>query len=114
MLQQTEYAAHHVRSRLADLSEEDAQKICFQWQHLNCRNAQIASYSDVLSSLLGCNNNPILLGVDTAAKAALFYLIKYVTKDSTQPCESASVLIDAKEHCDKWESTAEDAATNPY
>ena len=96
--------ARHVKS---------AQFIVFSWRRLPCRNAQVAQYNDVISMLLGCNNNPVLLGADVAAKAAMFYLVKYITKDSTELNVALSVLMDAKRHVDKWRSTAEDAETNP-
>ena len=90
-----------------------AQRIVFAWRRLPCRNAQVAAYNDVLCCLLGCNNNPVHLGADVAAKAAMFYLVKYVTKDSTELNTALSVLVDANQHVDKWKSSADDVETNP-
>ena len=79
-----------------------AQHVVFAWRRLPCRNAQVATYNDLLSVLLGCNNNPIHLGADVAAKAAMFYLVKYVTKDSTELNTALSVLADASSHVEQW------------
>ena len=70
-------------------------------------------YSDVLTFLFGCNNNPVHLGASAAAKSAMFYLVKYITKDSTALNAALSILKDAKKHVDKWTSTALDAHSNP-
>ena len=91
-----------------------AKQIVLAWRRLPCRNAQVAVYSDVLTFLFGCNNNPVHLGASAAAKAAMFYLVKYITKDSVAMNTALSILKDAKKHVDKWKSTAEDAATNPH
>ena len=38
----------------------------------------------------------------------MFYLVKYMTKDSVKLSASLSTLVQAKEHIDKWASTADD------
>lgn len=101
------YAYEELEARVAALTDEEAAMITFQWQQLGCRNAQVAHYGEVLSAVLGCNNNPVLLGADQQAKAALFYLIKYVTKDSVALHDALALLHDVKEHVDKWPSKAE-------
>ena len=108
-------AIHNAADKDLDVPGQQrvAQRVVFAWRRLPCRNAQVASFNDLLSVLLGCNNNPVHLGADVAAKAAMFYLVKYVTKDSTELNTALSVLADANQHVDKWKSTAEDADTNP-
>ena len=108
-------AIHNAADKDSDVPGQQrvAQRVVFAWRRLPCRNAQVASFNDLLSVLLGCNNNPVHLGADVAAKAAMFYLVKYVTKDSTELNTALSVLADANQHVDKWKSTAEDADTNP-
>mmetsp|Transcript_9110 Transcript_9110/g.21562 ORF Transcript_9110/g.21562 Transcript_9110/m.21562 type:complete len:818 (+) Transcript_9110:275-2728(+) len=91
-----------------------ALQIVLAWNRLPCRNAQVAVYSDVLTFLFGCNNDPVHLGTSAAAKAAMFYLVKYITQDSVALNTALSILKDAKKHVDKWKSTAEDATTNPH
>ena len=68
----------------------------------------------MLTFLFGCNNDPVHLGASAAAKAVMFYLVKYITKDSVALNTALSILKDAKKHVDKWKSTAEDATTNPH
>jgi hypothetical protein len=53
----------------------------------------------------------LVLGSDVCAKAALFYLVKYMTKDSAEMNASLSVLADARRHMDKYPSTAEDSGS---
>ena len=64
-----------------------------------------------MSALFGCNNNPVVLGAEVAAKAALFYMIKYVCKDTVERNVALSVIHDARQHTAKWGSTAEDKDT---
>jgi hypothetical protein len=109
VLDNTKYAAQELSAKIDTLTPDDAAKIVAAWHQLGCRNAQIANYGMVLSAVLGCNNNPLLLGVDAAAKAALFYIVKYVSKDALEPLESLSILCDVKEYTDKWPSVADDA-----
>ena len=49
---------------------------------LAVRNGAVVSFSPVLTQCLGCNTAAILLGSEEQAKAALFYLVKYMNKDS--------------------------------
>ena len=100
-----------IAALLANLTEEQAKRVVVAWSTLPCRNAQVAAFSDTLCAALGCNNNPIFLGVEVAAKAALFYMVKYVTKDSTERKLSLSVLKDALQNTTQWGSTAENNKT---
>ena len=41
-----------------------------------------------------------------------FYIAKYVSKDSVSLSASLSVLVDVKNHCERWPSRAEDCGTS--
>ena len=91
----------------------EAHKLIQGWgTKLLCRNASVADFNVVLCAILGCNNAPYLLGAEQAAKAAMFYMVKYVTKDSVALNASLSVLVDAWDHIKKYPSIHPDAASN--
>ena len=96
------------------VTDEQAKRIIVNWAGLECRNAQVTEYSDVLSSVLGCNNNVSLLGGAAAAKAAMYYMIKYVTKPTTERNLAVSVFYEAAKAAEKYPSKAADSKTNPH
>ena len=101
-----------LRAKIKYLDGDTACKIVLSWSNLNCRNASVTTFVDVLSACIGCNTAPLLLGADVAAKAAMFYLVKYVTKDSNKVCDAISVLLKAQSMHSKYGSLAPDADSN--
>ena len=55
-------------------------------------NASIVQINPIATALLACNTNMVLLGAIEDAKATIFYIIKYITKDSTELASSLSVI----------------------
>ena len=43
------------------------------------RNGLVVEFNELITALLGCNTNIGILGSDAQAKAALCYLLKYIT-----------------------------------
>ena len=78
---------------------------------LTCRNGIIADYSLVLSGCTKGNAVPLTTGAGQGSKAACFYQIKYMSKESVEISASASMLMDAYEHNKIYLSTADDAET---
>ena len=75
------------------------------------RNGSIVEFNDALTSSLGCNTAAYVLGGTEQSKAALFYLVKYLTKDSVALTNSLSIIHDARKHVEKYPSTAKDTGT---
>ena len=101
-----------VWKRLNSLSGLRAKRLILAWRELRCRNASLVMYNEVMTSVLRCNTAPLLLGASEAARSAMFYMVKYITKESTERDKSLSVLCDAMENISKWKSKADDAETN--
>ena len=99
-----------VQKALAKLQGKLALIILAAWRKdLPCRESRLTPVSAGLSAAVRCNTAPLVLGSDVCAKAALFYLVKYMTKDSAELNVSLSVLADARKHIDRYPSTAADA-----
>jgi hypothetical protein len=75
------------------------------------RNASIVEVNPTASSVLCCNSACYLLGANEQAKSALFYLLKYLTKDGVALSNSLSVLRAARIHIDQFPSVAADTGT---
>jgi hypothetical protein len=73
-----------------------------------CENAWLVEFNDILTASLGCNSAPYMLGATEGAKAAMFYMVKYVTKDSVELKTVLSIMADAMQHVEKYPSVAED------
>ena len=106
-LAQPEWA--DVKARFEDITLSEKRALLMAFSHLRCRNARLTCYNHILTAVLRCNTAPYLLGARESSRAAMFYLVKYMTKDSVKLSASLSTLIDAKEHIEKWVSTAEDS-----
>ena len=79
---------------------------------LAVRNGAVVSFSPVLTQCLGCNTAAILLGSEEQARAALFYLVKYMNKDSVPLGNSLPVIRQALLHVNRYPSRAADADTD--
>ena len=106
-LAQPEWA--DVKARFEGITLSEKRALLMAFSHLRCRNARLTCYNHILTAVLRCNTAPYLLGARESSRAAMFYLVKYMTKDSVKLSASLSTLIDAKEHIEKWVSTAEDS-----
>ena len=101
-----------LKGRLENMSDGPlAARLVARWRShkVLCRNALLMEYNELITSLLGCNTAPIPMGCSEGAKSAMFYMIKYVTKDSVAVRESLAILVDAKKHIELYPSTAEDS-----
>jgi len=74
-------------------------------------NGNITEYSPALTSSLGSNTCVSPLGDLIQSKAIIFYMLKYMTKDSTALTQSLSCIIAAGKHIQKHKSTAPDSGT---
>jgi hypothetical protein len=78
---------------------------------LPCRNSNIVVFNPILTSLTGSNSAAYFLGMLKQARGALFYLVKYLTKDKTELSASLVVLLDARNYVDNYPSVADDMST---
>jgi len=78
---------------------------------LEVRNGAVVSFSPVLTQCLGCNTAAYLLGSEEQARAALFYLVKYMNKDSVALSNSLPVIRQAMIHVNQYPSVAADVGS---
>jgi hypothetical protein len=78
---------------------------------LRSQNGMVVEYNPLVSTLLDCNNNVSVLGSDAQAKAALSYLIKYVTKPPAELAHSLSLLYHSRRNIQIRPSVSEDSVT---
>jgi hypothetical protein len=57
-------------------------------------------FNPALTSLTGSNTAAYFLGMLEQTRGALFYLVKYLTKDKTELSASLVVLLDARKYVD--------------
>ena len=76
------------------------------------RNVATVDISPAATALLACNTAALLLGCSEGCKATLFYLLKYITKDSTALGHSLTILKEALRKQELYTSTALDAGTD--
>jgi len=85
-----------------DISDADAE---------NMSNGKVVTFSPALSAILGCNTDIEPLGTFAQAKSAIFYLVKYLTKDGHDLANVLSLIKAADDHCMKYPSRADDSGT---
>lgn len=78
---------------------------------LRSQNGMVVEYNSLVSTLLDCNNNVSVLGSDAQAKAALSYMIKYVTKPPAELAHSLSLLYRSRRDIQIRSSVSEDSGT---
>jgi hypothetical protein len=61
---------------------KDRLQVEWETEHMACVNADLVEFNSVLTACTGSNTAPYLLGAGQSASAALFYLVKYLTKES--------------------------------
>jgi hypothetical protein len=76
-----------------------------------CRNGKLVQFNPALTACTKSNTAPYFLGTAEQARAAVFYVIKYVTKDKVCLAGSMSVLLDARKHIEKYPSVAADTGS---
>jgi hypothetical protein len=78
---------------------------------LPCRNSNIVMFNPALTSLTGSNTAAYFLGMLEQARGAMFYLVKYLTKDKTELAACLVTLLDARKHISNYPSVAENTGT---
>ena len=76
------------------------------------RNGGVVNYSPTASAALRCNTAAYHLGGNEQAKATLFYLIKYITKDSLTPTTSLALISYARNKVTENPSVANNTGTD--
>ena len=103
--------AKKLRSQLKTPTNDGAIKLTKAWRDMECDNAILVDWNDVLTEYTGSNTAPYLLGAGQNAAAALFYLVKYLSKESGEMPIALSVMLDALQHIGEHGSRAADAGT---
>ena len=78
---------------------------------LQTRNAAVVDFSPTATQALRCNTAAYLLGSLEQSKSIIFYLIKYITKDSTKVTTCLTMIRDARNKINKYASKAADSGT---
>jgi hypothetical protein len=97
-----------LKTRFAALPLADAQDIL---SRIATRNGMVVEFSPALSGCLGCNTAIYILGAVEQAKAAMFYLVKYLNKDTVQLRNCLSIIHNARKHIRAYPSVADDTGT---
>jgi hypothetical protein len=92
------------------LGNSNAVQKAIEW--LQHRNMAVVQVTPLATGLLACNTNSVFLGATEDAKPALYYIIKYVSKDCTELASCLSVLQYAIDLKRKYPSSARDADTD--
>ena len=83
---------------------------CWSAEKMFCRNALIAEWCPLLSSLTGSNSNAVQMGAAGAgAKATTVYTAKYSAKETVDIDKAATVLREAARRIREHPSTADDS-----
>lgn len=90
------------------LSPQGVQDIILRLQK---RNGRIVETNAVLMAVLQANTNATFLGSSEQAKAILFYLAKYLTKDKVALGATLSLIAHARKHVTEFPSTAADSGS---
>ena len=75
---------------------------------LEKRNGWVVDCNPILTAILGCNTNSLLLGSSEQSKAAANYLGPYVNKNKTPLIDALDIVWDSIQHAQKYPSIAED------
>ena len=101
-----------VVEKLEDFDVSDLRKLYHMVsKKLPGRNGKVVDYNDMLTSVLGCNSNILHLGSGEQSKSALFYIGPYINKDGVKLTDALPILEKAREHAQKYPSTADDTGT---
>lgn len=91
------------------LPRRDSRVILWELHRPLEADGRVVTFNKTLTAALGCNTALYQLGSAQQANATLFYLLKYVTKDSTALTLSLSALHEAKRHIVQYPSVAADS-----
>ena len=75
------------------------------------RNGAVVNYSPTASGTLRCNTAAHHLGANEQAKAIIYYLIKYITKNALTSTTTLSLLLHARQKISLHPSVAENTGT---
>jgi hypothetical protein len=76
------------------------------------RNGNIVETSPALASMVRSNTNAMFLGSAVAARNAMFYLVKYLSKSVTPLAHAATLLHDVLNNYDKYGRKANEEEAN--
>lgn len=76
------------------------------------RNSKVVNFNPVLSALRGCNTAIYYISTGAAAKSAMFYLLKYLSKDPSSRASTLSVAKAALQDIAMYPSVAENTGTD--
>jgi hypothetical protein len=82
-----------------------------QFEINSTENENVVPFNDIISASIGCNTCLEPLGSREQAKAAVFYQLKYITKQLTEITNTLSVLYQSKKLVNKYPSKADDSGT---
>jgi len=80
-------------------------------KRLKGMNGYVVQYNKLLTALLGCNTNSMLLGSTEQSKAATFYIGPYIDKNKNPLIESLDIVLKAMDLARKYPSVADDSDT---
>ena len=104
---------HEVTDQLIRKCYYDVEKICQElYYHLKSGNGYIARFNPILLFAAGSNNAAMLLGSSKQGKAALFYIVNYVSKEKVEIAHCNSVLREAIKNTAKFPSRADNIGTD--
>ena len=94
-----------VRAELDTLTAEEKFVVL---RALEKRNGSVVEVHPIITAWAGCNTAAFVLGGVEQAKATIFYLIKYMTKDTVKLSNTLSLIKATREHVQKHPSRAAD------
>ena len=98
---------------LLGMETKDLQALYETVRHkLEGRNGYVVDFSPILTGVLGCHTNSLILGSLEQAKVGAHYVGPYVDKNKTPLAESLDVVYEAIEQAKKYPSIAENKGTN--
>ena len=102
-----------LESELQGLKVEDLKRLYTHIsKNLEDQNGYVADFNQLLTSLMGCNSNSLLLGSNEQSKGALFYVGPYICKTLVPIIDSFSfaLLLEAQGHAQNHPLRADDAS----
>jgi hypothetical protein len=79
---------------------------------LVCRNGSLVQHNKVSTSLTGSNTAMYFMGAVEQARQAMYYVVKYITKNKVPLEGCLSVLLDQRKKIDAYPSKAPDSGTD--
>ncbi len=98
-----------LREVLRNVTAIQAHKLVTAWRGMTCANGNLVPFNDVLTAVLGCNTAPLMVGGNASAQSSMYYMVKYMSKESTELRASLSVMAEAYKHIQTYPSVAPDS-----